>query len=282
MKKCLVIIFVILLNITFAFGAEIIKKDGEVISGNIQDIQLNEYVRIKTTEDRVFQIEWNDISTLNGKPVASVNQNKRSVTNLAGSSMNRKREFWEKGWYANLLGLGLSGVGYPSNTQNTLNLVKQVPGASQDLPVSLDFLGFYWPVGDEKQWLLGFIINGTGDSYNSSITGEHLYLFQYLYSFSAMYFPLEQIGSGLFFRGDLGLASILAQDTYSNYQANGSGLGILLGGGYAFKLNDSLSLLLNLNFVIRQIDTVSSNFYVDYLMKTGSFSTVNVNVGLLW
>ncbi len=50
---------------------EVVKNDGEVLSGTITKIELNDYIRIRTAGGKVFQVDWKDLKQLNGKSVAS-------------------------------------------------------------------------------------------------------------------------------------------------------------------------------------------------------------------
>src|ERR1700677_5113841 len=79
--------------------AKIVKTDGEVLSGTVEEYRLNKYIRIRTSDGKPHEIEWPDIQKLNGRlitppmPVA-----------------HQRREFWKKSWYLNPFELGFINV----------------------------------------------------------------------------------------------------------------------------------------------------------------------------
>jgi len=229
-------------------GAQIVKSDGEILNGTIEDMQPNEYVRIRTADNRLYRVAWQDISEFNGRAV------------------RHERRFWQKGWYLDLLELGASQLSYPPATLNTLQALQKINNAPNGDQLEITFLGIYWPVGSARNLLLGFTVDGNGDNR----AGTQYQLNQYIDSFSVRYYPFSRIGDGLFLMGDLGPAEV-ELDGYVE-----RGWGFLGGVGYAFHTGELVSPLLS---VFGSSESISGN---DPYLAQGTYSAWGVKVGLLW
>ena len=100
---------------------------------------------------------------------------------LSGSTASfakNKLESWYTYW-----GIGYANPSYPSELQEVLDRVKTVPG-TMNLSLSLDLLGFYFPLGEKT--ILGVILNAWGDRYQADYQrgNDYMHLNGYLYSAS--------------------------------------------------------------------------------------------------
>ena len=105
-----------------------------------------------------------------------------------------------------------------------------------DVAVALDILRFYWRTS--RHMIIGVGVYGTGLRNESTDSQLNLYL----YSASMQYYP-KSVGDGIFFRADVGLAKGLIVDSAGDYIASESGLGALIGAGYALPISRETSLL---------------------------------------
>ena len=156
----------------------------------------------------------------------------------------------EESWYT------YWGIGGGSNsyTGTSRDIIESAQDAGPDhLALSLDLLGFYWPLPNSRNTLVGTVLNGGGDRYE-----DEDYTFQlnlYLLGISSMHFFGREPGSGLFVRADLGLAfysvsnSAQASEGRSNF-----GYGGLIGGGYGIPITKGTRILLNVNYALRFIE----------------------------
>jgi hypothetical protein len=258
-----------LLLLVFAVGlkaAEVVKVNGEVLSGSIEDLQLNEYIRIRTKDQKLFEVRWDEIRKLNGKEVVAPTAGK-GVSPSAEAAPS-KREFWQKGWYLDLFEAGPARLRYPSEMSATMDTLRDLPGADSPGAMSLQMLGIYWPVGVQRQTLLGFIISGASDPVIQA--GNIWELNQYLDSFSALYFPRGKIGDGLYLRGDVGFAEVVLS------KERASGLGFLTGLGYVMPVSNIIRPFVNLNYSLKLINNGSP------FIAQGPYQSVGLDFGLLW
>lgn len=165
-----------------------------------------------------------------------------------------KLESWYTYW-----GLGYAGVSYPDELQEAIDILKDLPGVT-NASISLDILGFYWPMGE--QTILGGIINGFGDRYE--VDGMDIQLNGYIYGFSAMHFVQNRIGQGLFLRSDIGPARMMITSSSQNTSESSDwGFGFAAGLGYGFSITPGTRLLLNAKYAIRQVEGESyTNFEI--------------------
>lgn len=169
-------------------------------------------------------------------------------------------------WYT-YWGLGAAVIRYPSEIQGLLDQLKSI--STSHTSIAMDLFGFYWPLAS-KQTMMGFVINGVSDHYE--VPSGEANLDQYLYSFSTMKFFGPNIGSEWFLRGDVGIAKYLVEAKGSGVSLRGSsrsGIGFLVGGGYAWAIGTETRMLLNLNFAQRNAESLK-------------FSTSSLTLGFLF
>lgn len=169
-------------------------------------------------------------------------------------------------WYT-YWGLGVAKIKYPTETDESLDSF-EAAGADKTT-IALDLFGFYWPL-QSKQTMLGFIVNTVSDTYE--MNGVELAVRQYTYSFSTMTFFGPNIGSEWFLRGDIGVAKYQLEVTglgATVEESSKSGLGVLVGGGYAWAIGTETRLLLNLNYANRNV-------------KSEKVSTTALTLGVLF
>ncbi len=164
------------------------------------------------------------------------------------SLAENKLESWYTYW-----GIGYSNVSYPSEMDEFMDDIKDLPGVTQT-SISLDILGFYWPLGEKT--ILGFIINGWGDRYqiSSLVDDEFLQMNGYLYSCSCMHYLNNRIGKGLFLRADIGPARLGVTSTGVEDVNSDWGYGALLGGGFGIPVSQGTRILINANYSLRIIE----------------------------
>lgn len=172
----------------------------------------------------------------------------------------------EEDWYF-YWSFGFADNKYPENLDTVLDALESSPGVDR-MQGGMDMLGFYWPVQDRLN--LGFAISGTWDSFDTPI-GDLQYN-QYLYAASVMKFFGKEIGDGFFLRGDLGFAraTVTADTIFGSYEdASGTGMGFLLGVGYAIPVSEESRVMLSFNVSNKDIDGEN-------------WSAVSFNIGGLW
>ena len=131
-----------------------------------------------------------------------------------------------------------------------------------DLAFSMDIAGIYFPV-EESGLLWGGAIHSDTQLNNSigALNG--------LYGISTMYFPSQKHGSGIFFRGDAGIArNIIIRDSGNDLNEK-TGVGALLGLGYGIPVSSESRVLFSINH---------SNSRV----RDGNFSSTSIMIGGLW
>lgn len=116
---------------------------------------------------------------------------------------------------------------------------------------SLDYLGIYMPVVDERT-VVGVVMKlsdrrnevDADNSYKARLSQSH-------YGASMMHFFGREIGDGFFLRGDAGVSSLVFENTDQNQKEQGTGAGILLGLGYGMPVSREGRVLLgySLSFV---------------------------------
>jgi hypothetical protein len=260
-----------LLVFAFAVGvkaAEVVKVNGEVLTGTIEDLQLNEYVRIRTKDQKLFEVRWDEMRKLNGKDVVA------SGVTITAETAAPKKEFWQKSWYLNILEVGPARLSYPSDMSAALDTLRDLPGAASPGAMSIQMAGFYWPVGVQKKTLVGFMISGSGDAIVQG--NKRWQLNEYLTALSALYFPVGKIGDGLYLRGDVGAASVLFSGSGSGSLEQGGGFGFLTGLGYVMPISDSLRPFVNLNYSLKSIGSGSA------FIAQGVYQSGGLDCGLLW
>ncbi len=181
------------------------------------------------------------------------------VALLAMVSIGLAQEDWEKeyddnsgtayqeGWYT-YWGLGGASVSYTDEVDDALD--EMVDDYDLDrMQLTIDMLGFYWPINNNT--ILGFVINAAADRIYDS--DDWFQYNSYLYSASAIYYPGSEFGSGVFLRGDVGMAAFVATDSDENSENGEKGFGFLVGGGYSINLGGT-RILLNVNYAHRSVE----------------------------
>lgn len=169
-------------------------------------------------------------------------------------------------WY---IGFGL-GSGSGGFTFDNGNHYRFNEGLSDPVAVSLNF-----KVGAtlSPTLLLGFDVTAlrTEGTITDGFGNQATYGVQ-VTNYDAMltWFPVER---GPFLRGGLGLASI-SEDVTGGGSNSRTGVGVLVGGGYAFWLGRSFNLTLNLD--------LSAQSYGKSLNEPKSSSFANLWVGFDW
>lgn len=149
-------------------------------------------------------------------------------------------------WYT-LWGIGFGSASYSGSLGDIYEDSEDLAGADRSATVSMDILGFYWPLSGHKT-MLGFVFNTAGDSIEFS-NGNEASISTSMLGFSAHHFFGENIGDGWFVRGDVGIARAsidfeIGSDDYDD--TSDAGLGLLIGGGYSLPIGTETRLLVGL------------------------------------
>ncbi len=154
-------------------------------------------------------------------------------------------------WYT-YWGVGVSDNSYPSDLQNLFDAAESSPNIDRS-EIAIDMFGFYWPVLDNRT-IVGGVISGTADRLNVTGTSEYIQLNQYLYGVSVMKFLGNEPGDGFFVRGDIGVAKIVLDSSFTSAVSSDSGTGFLLGIGYGVAISEKSRLILGANFTSKKIE----------------------------
>lgn len=168
-----------------------------------------------------------------------------STTTLASPSKNES-------WYF-YAGLGWAGPSYPASLQESFDALNSQPGVSH-FPLSMDLLGFYFPMTSDHRTALGPIVSGVGDRW--TIGTEWMQFNQYTYGVSLLHFFGANMGDGFFLRADAGAARnvLMESSTFlEGIAVSDWGVGALLGAGYGWGINDQTRFLMNANYSYRSI-----------------------------
>jgi hypothetical protein len=168
----------------------------------------------------------------------------------------------EEDWYT-YWSIGMASHDYPGDLDALLDSVDSLPGVDRT-EIGIDMLGFYWPQSGNR--LLGFVISGSADSFDSPFVDMQVN--QYLYGVSGMKFFGREIGDGFFIRGDVGIATISVQDSFSTTTSD-PGFGYLLGAGFAIPVSNESRVMLGVNFSNKQVES-------------DSWKSMTFTVGGLW
>lgn len=179
-----------------------------------------------------------------------------------GEGAQNKREKWYTYW-----GLGSADPTYPSELGASLDLLGALPGVDRTR-MSMDLLGFYVPMSSKM--LAGVVINGSADRLDDG-NEDWMQVNLYTYSASTQYYT-RQIGQGLFGRLDIGLAAANISydiDGDTEEETSDSGIGMLVGIGYAYPILSGTRITFNFNYAMRTIEEEA-------------YSTVGFSVGGLF
>ena len=145
-------------------------------------------------------------------------------------------------------GIGWASFSYPAEIQRVVDDVKGL--GLDNISLTLDLLGFYWPRGD--QMLLGFVLNASGDRFEEG--SDYFQINSYLPSLSGMFFFNNKIGKGPFCRVDVGPTRLNLNSSLQSTVNSEWGVGVLLGGGVAFPVSSGSRLLANVNYTVRKTE----------------------------
>jgi hypothetical protein len=166
-------------------------------------------------------------------------------------------------WYS-YWGIGFSDTAYPEPLDSILDVAESV--SDTRLKISIDILGFYFPVADATT-IAGFVINGASDRLDDG--SDNIQINLYTYGVSAMKFLGTEPGDGLFFRGDFGITKAVLSSSFSSSVGSDTGTGFLIGTGYGFAVSPQHRILVNLNYANRTIESEQ-------------YKTVGISAGILF
>lgn len=233
--------------LSYALGGVLVSA----VSGALARSRVREGVRLFNERQAAVTSPTGTEPVVQSEEVAPVSEASSPVVEAQRAPAEARPKGLES-WYT-YWGLGWSSPGYSAPVEQALFIdrLRDTPGVD-DVAISLDLLGFYFPVGGDKT-IVGGVINGAAERFQNE--GGSLQVNQYLLAASAMHFFNEHVGRGFFARGDLGLARvvIVADDSFGDAMG-GSGFGFLLGGGYAFPVTPGTRLLLNANVARRSVE----------------------------
>lgn len=168
---------------------------------------------------------------------------------VQSESAESRLESWYTYW-----GIGTVNPSYPEDVEDILDFLEILPGTTRTA-ISLDFLGFYWPIQD--RYLLGGVINSFGD--RIEVDSEGLNIIGVTYGLSLHYFPQRHIGQGFFIRSDVGPAFMaVTSDDGSVDETSDWGLGGLVGVGWSQPITSGTRLTFQVNGSLRQVEGESS------------------------
>ena len=216
-------------------------KNGGTVRGTIIEMVPNKSVTLRATDGDVHIFAVDEIERITKEPIPT--------TSI-------------ESWYL-YFALGYGKPFYASGLQET---VDQIGSSSKAISLSMDLLGVYWPLGNDRT-LLGGTINVVADRFQVSHTTVMIQ--QHLYSLSVMHFLRSKIGDGVFIRGDVGFA-VLDFDFGGTEELSWrkSGYGCLLGCGYSFAVSNETRITANLNYGLR-------------IIEGDAHGALSINVGIL-
>lgn len=248
-------IWALFLLFSFAASAEesrrawedvVYLKNGSVIRGIIVEEVPGSSLTIMTSDGNRLPFNMDQVAKITKEPpTVSTAPNAAIPLDLGHLSPGKnKPETWYTYW-----ALGYASISYPADVDAVFDELADYPGVTHT-PINMDLLGFYFPSNDGRT-LYGGIINAFGDRYEAD--GEWFQLNSYLVSASAMHFLQGRIGQGPFFRSDIGLAKHSMDSSVTSTESSDWGLGVLLGGGFAFPVASGTRLTLSATYAMRRI-----------------------------
>lgn len=219
-------------------------KDGSVVRGLIIETIPNVSIKIRLGGGSELVFKMDEIS---------------KITKESNLSKTSKIE----SWYFHLA-IGGSDNSYPEELQALLDVLNDLPNVTH-VAISIDF-SFYWPLSNEKT-LLGVAMSGVTDSYE--FDSETFTINHYIYAISAIHYPTEYIGKGLFARADIGTAKILVESSLGSSETSDNGFGFLLGGGYSWPISKGTRFDLMAGFSSRSVESEN-------------YSSLFLNVGFMF
>lgn len=227
----------------------VILKDGTRLVGRIETIVPDKSLTFVATDGTRYVLDWSRIERIEKgerAPAATPTSYKPGL----------------ESWYA-YFALGHASTTYPGPTRQYIDQSIQ-PFGPQHIALALDFLGFYWPLANERT-IVGFVISGSADryEYTAGISGKTEIQFnQYIYAASIMHFFGEIPGDGPFLRGELGPAAMVSD------LASEGGFGAQVSVGYGIPLSVETRILVQTGYAFRHLDS-------------GNCNTWNITIGLL-
>lgn len=176
-----------------------------------------------------------------------------------------EKESWYTYW-----ALGISSNSYETDIQAFKDFAKTQPGSFDNIETASDTFGFYWPWGDTT--IVGVVVSSTSDNIYKLDTNEpqnlaelfigfpyisgvsdYVSIRQDLTAASIMHFYGNEIGSGFYLRGDVGIASLKIESDITPPITNDNGFGVLAGLGYGIALSEDTRLLFGLSYKYNKI-----------------------------
>ncbi len=230
-----------------AYGQEIqdvlILKDGTRLVGFIETIVPDKSVTLRSSDGTLYVLDWDRIERIEKAP--------RTPEITPGTPATAPKPYKPglESWYA-YLSLGYAWTSLPAGTRQYIDQFIQ-PLDPSHVAVAVDFLGFYWPLANERT-LIGCVITGAADRYTYTdglSNSKSIQFNQYLYAASMMHFFGEIPGDGPYLRGELGIAALASElDTES-------GFGLQVSGGYGIVLSVETRILVQAGFAYRRLDS---------------------------
>ena len=166
-------------------------------------------------------------------------------------------------WYFHF-SIGGAKNSYPDEIQQLLDILNDASNVTHT-PISVE-LSFYRPLSNEKT-LLGITMDITADDYE--FESETFSINNIIYAVSAILYPMEYIGKGLFVRADIGTAVITTESSFGPTETSDYGFGFLLGGGYSWPISSGIRFDLMGGLISRNVENES-------------YSSLILNFGLMF
>lgn len=227
-------------------------KNGGIMRGNIIEMIPEKSLKLRMRDGNVHVFTMVEIERVSKETATTEIHTREPQDNI-------------ESWYL-YFALGYGKPYYPDPLQEVLDMLNSIPNVSH-VSISIEIPGIYFPLHNNKT-ILGGSLNGIGDRYEVSSSGNSMQINQYFFSFSCVHFLTGNIGDGLFIRGDAGLAWMNVQSSSGISVNSESGYGFLFGGGYSLPLSNETRISFNLNYGIRQIESES-------------YGALSINVGVL-
>lgn len=224
-------------------------KNGIIMRGTIIETIPEKSVKLQTRDGNIHLFELAEIARIR-KEAAPWNASEQKPQNEIES------------WYL-YFAFGVGKARYPDPLQQVMDELGSI-SETPHLGIGFDMIGVYLPLHDNHT-IIGGVFNGIMDSYMVSENSSQMN--QYLISFSSLHFLTDEIGHGIFIRGDVGIAWLNAKTSQGGSISSSAGFGILVGCGYAFAISKD-AMTLNLDYGMRWVEGESygvSNIKLGFL-----------------
>jgi hypothetical protein len=242
MRYLMIICAMGLMLVSYCLGQEsnedvIYLKNGGIMHGTIIEMIPNKSVKLRSKDGNVYVFSMDEIERVAKEPVT-----KSEVET----------------WYL-YFALGYGKPFYASGLQEK---VDQLSSDWKRISLSMDLLGVYWPLRNNRT-ILGGSVSAIADQFGTIMIQQHLY------SFSIMHFLKGIIGNGIFIRGDAGIA-VLDFDARGRQDLSfrDAGVGCMVGGGYSFPVSNETRITANLHYSMR-------------IIKGDFHGALSINAGIL-